>query len=140
VADKALTISQSTQIAGSLQTCFSVFLRADAPVSVTISRSAGTASCSQAISVATQWARYSVRNGFAGITDASSYSISIPSLGSVSMFGPQVEAQRIPCAYIPTTSARAVYPTARFEMDELTITAIGPNRNICDIYIRTNGA
>jgi hypothetical protein len=140
VADKALTISQSTQIAGSLRTCFSVFLRADASISVTISRSAGTASCTQQISVATQWARYSARNNFPGITDASSYSISIPSLGSVSMFGPQVEAQRIPSAYIPTTSLCGVYPNARFDMDELTITTIGPNRNACDIYIRTNGA
>ena len=56
------------------------------------------------------------------------------------MFGPQVEAQRIPSIYIPTTSGCGVYTNARFEMDELTITAIGPNRNICDIYIRTNGA
>jgi len=140
VAGNALAISQSTQIAGLLQTCFSVHLRADAPVNVTMSRSAGTASCSKLIPVTKQWARYSVSNKFPAVTGVSTYSLSIPPLGSVNMFGPQVDGQLIPSVYILTTSGCGVYPNARFDMDQLTITATGPNRNACDIYIRTNGA
>lgn len=136
----ALSVSQSTQIAGSLQTCFSIFLRADVPVNVTILRSAGGASYSTVIAVTAQWVRHALSNNFPGVTDASTYAISIPSLGSVTIFGPQVDSQPTPSAYIPTTSGCGVYPNARFDMDKLTITATGPNRNACDIYIRNNGA
>jgi hypothetical protein len=139
-AGNAVSIAQSTQIAGSLQTCLSVYLRADTPVNVTMFRSAGAASCSKLIPVTPQWARYSLSNTFPAVTDVSTYSLSIPSLGSVNMFGPQVDGQLIPAVYIPTTSGCGIHVNARFDMDELTITATGPNRNACDIYIRTNGA
>jgi hypothetical protein len=135
-----LSVAQPTQIPGSSQTSFSVYLRAGAPVTITIRRSAGTASLATQIAVTTNWTRYSLSSPFPAVTDASTFALTIPPQGSLSIFGPQVDAQLVPSTYIPTSAASGVFPNARFDMDTLAITATGPNRNACELLIRVNGA
>jgi hypothetical protein len=133
-----LTLAQQTQIPGAAQTCFSVYLRSNIPISVTLARSAGGYSQNVQASVTSNWQRFYLSTVFAAVTDASLFSISLSAGTPVEFFGPQVDSQVNPSAYVMSTTQAGVYSNARFDMSRLEVIATGPNRNACLVSIRSN--
>jgi len=134
----ALNVSQATQIPGSVQTCFSVYLRADTPVTLTLTQFAGSLSQSAPAAVTTTWQRFYVSGNFSGASDCLQYTITIPAGTAVELFGPQVDAQVTPSCYVATTGQSSVYASARFDGTQVDRIATGPNRNTCVVFIRCN--
>jgi hypothetical protein len=134
----ALSIVQQTQIPGSVQGCFSVYLRADTLVTVTLSLAAGSQSRNATAVVMTTWQRYSVSGVFPGVTDALQFGIHLPAATSVQLFGPQVDAQPAASRYIASSGRSGVYANARFDGSQIDRIATGPNRNTCVMFIRCN--
>ena len=133
-----LNVAQQSQIPGSVQTCFSVYLRANAPVTVTLTQSAGNGSRSMAATVPTTWQRFYVSGMFPGVTASLRFAITIPAGTSVELFGPQVDAQVTPSRYVASTGWSGVCTSARFDGAQMDRIAAGPNRNTCVAFIRCN--
>jgi hypothetical protein len=55
------------------------------------------------------------------------FGFQLPAGALVDIFGFQVEAQPAPSTYMRSQSTTGVYPRARFDQDELTVTAQGPD-------------
>lgn len=137
-AEAPLTIAQQSQMPGSVQTCFSVYLRADAPLSITLTISANNQSQSMTADVTTVWQRFYVTAVFPGATNTLNYGITVPTGASVELYGPQVDAQVTPSSYVATSGSSGVYSNARFDATDTERIATGPNRNTCVMYIRCN--
>ena len=134
----ALSVAQESQIPGSVQTCFSVYLRADTPATVTLGQSAGSQSRNVAATVTTTWQRFYVSGVFPAATDALQFAIGIPAGTSVELFGPQVDAQVTPSLYVTSAGRSGVCANARFDGQQIDRIATGPNRNTCVVFIRCN--
>jgi hypothetical protein len=134
----ALSITQGSQIPGSVQTCFSVYLRADAPATVTLKQSAGNLSRSVSATLTAAWQRFYVSGVYPAATDLQQFSISVPADTPFEIFGPQVDAQVTPSCYVATTGRSGVYAAARFDGAQIDRIATGPNRNTCVVFIRCN--
>jgi len=132
------SITQVTQIPGLSQTCFSIFLRSASPIPVTLVRTAGSQTASIEVEAASDWTRVSLSNCCSLATDSSRYGINIPGGSTLEVFGPQVDGQKNASPYLPNNQSTAnVFPNARFDMNQLDITAVGPNRNACVLEIRS---
>ena len=112
----ALNVAQQSQIPGSVQTCFSVYMRADTPATVVLTQCAGPHSQSLPASVSSDWQRFYISGAFPGVTDALQFAIQLPVGTSAELFGPQVDAQviavplRCYCGVV-----RSVCTNARFD-------------------------
>ena len=62
----------------------------------------------------------------------------VPAGAALEIFGPQVDAQVNPSAYVVSTGLSNVIPNARFDMKQIDVTATGPNRSTCVVSIRSN--
>lgn len=133
-----LVIAQDTQIPGLVQACFSVYLQAVAPLSVTLSRKAAGQSQDITVLVGSHWQRFSVSGSLPSVSDASQFAITVPAGASVDLFGAQVDAQLNPSEYVLGEGIGGVYTAARFDMRRLNVTATGPNRNDCVVSVRAN--
>jgi hypothetical protein len=135
----SLTIAQGTAIPGLAQTCFSIFMRAANPATVTLYRTAGGHSQSMDVTVTNTWQRFHLSGTFPTVTDTSWFSISIPANTSLDLFGPQVDAQATPSPYVTSVGQNVgVYSSARFDMKQFDVTATGPNRNTCVVLVHCN--
>jgi hypothetical protein len=133
-----LSVAQQSQIPGSVQTCFSVYLRADVPATVTLTQSAGNGSRGVPAMVTTTWQRFYVSGMFTGVTAALQFAVTLPAGVSVDLFGPQVDAQVTPSRYVRSTAWSGVCTSARFDGTQIDRIATGPNRNTCVVFIRCN--
>ena len=133
-----LSVAQQCQVPASVQTCFSVYLRADTESTVTLTFCAGSRSQSVSAAVTTNWQRFSVSGMFAGVTDLLQFAITLPAGVSVDLFGPQVDAQVTPSRYVQTNGRSGVYTNARFDCTQIDRIATGPNRNTCVVFVRNN--
>lgn len=112
-------ILQRLSIPPGYQYCFSAYVRADAPCSFSL-----IANSSELPASATAaWTR--VVFSCPGVAGAGSVAtgVSLPAGCSLELFGLQLEAQPGPGAYKKTRDIAGVYPSSRFDQDELTTTA-----------------
>jgi hypothetical protein len=127
----ALQLSQSLGISGDFVTCFSAWVYASAAGTVTLQRDG-----SQITSpVGPQWTRvYLSGTGTPGAT-SSTFSIGIPAGETVSVFGPQVEAQPFPSIYRQSTTALGIYEETYFANDDMTMASTAPGLSSCSIKL-----
>jgi hypothetical protein len=88
--------------------------------------------------VSTGWKRFFLSGVMPEPGDVSNYGVLIPAGASIEIFGPQVDAQTYPSAYVRSEHRSGVYANARFAMPELEIVATGPNQNACVVHVRAN--
>ncbi len=124
-------LSQSLGVSGACVTCFSVWAYANAASTVTLQRdNAQTTSA-----IGPQWTRvYLSGTGTPGAA-SSTFSISIGPGQTVSVFGPQVEAQPFPSIYRQTTTALGIYEQTYFANDDMTIASTAPGLSSCSIKL-----
>ena len=132
-------VAQNTLLPGLVQSCFSVYLRSEAATTVTLSRTAGNQANSMSVSLAGTWQRFYLAGLFPNTTDASRFAITIPLGTQVEIFGPQLEVQLTPSAYVTGTERNSgICTVARFDMKRIDVIATGPNRNACVVSVRCN--
>jgi hypothetical protein len=133
------TIAQDTAIPGSVQLCFSVYLRSSTPVTATLSRTTGASTHSIGALVTTNWQRYFLSSPSGTGTAPSRFTLIVPPEAALDIYGSQVDAQITPSTYVVSAGPRGgVYSTARFDMTKLDVIATGPNRNSTVVFIRCN--
>jgi hypothetical protein len=124
-------LSQSLGVSGDYVTCFSVWAYSISPATITLQRDN-----SQITSpVGPQWTRiYLSGTGTAGAA-SSTYSIGIGPGQTVSVYGPQVEAQPFPSTYRQTDAALGIYEETYFGNDDLTVANTAPGLSSCSIKL-----
>jgi hypothetical protein len=125
------SIAQTIAAPGTLVYCFSVYLRSDAPVPVSLMVN-GEAVVTASVSGV--WQRWEGASAV-GTGSQAEFALSIPPGGIVQVCGLLAEAQ--PCAgvYKRTAEGGGVFPNSRFDQDSLDVTATGPGRFACDVRI-----
>lgn len=137
-AQAAQGVSQQINAPGGYRYCFSVYVRSESPVSLSLSLSSNGSGISQEFRTSPAWERATL-SGTAGEGDAVSFGVETPSGAQVQLFGAQVEAQPAPGTYKRTAADAGVYEHCRFENDELQVTATGPGVYRCALRVRSAG-
>jgi hypothetical protein len=130
----SLTLTQTVQIPETWTSCWSLYMRSNAPLAVTMSRASST----MPARVTTNWQRFEMSNPGNGTGDSSDFSLEISSGAQIEIFGAQVEAQAGASAYMSTRNVSAVYPNTRFDSDTLQISIDAPNSNGCNIALTSH--
>jgi len=124
-------VQQTTNAPGSLQFCFSVYLRSAAPAEVNLTIGGTVAATAMTGSM---WRRFSaVANG--GAASQTEFGLSIPAATTIQVCGMQAEAQPSAGDYKSTTGSGGVYPNSRFDQDALDVVTTGPGVFDCSFRI-----
>jgi hypothetical protein len=127
----AVQVSQSLSISGDYVACFSAWVYANAPGTVTLQRDN-----SQITSpVGPQWKRVYLSGAGAAGALSSTFSIAVPAGQTVVVFGPQVEAQPFPSVYRQSTAALGIYEQTYFASDEMSVSSTAPGLSSCSIKL-----
>ncbi|MGI8745542.1 MAG: phage head spike fiber domain-containing protein [Bryobacteraceae bacterium] len=119
------------------QYCFSAYLRSDAPCTVQMIASSQSGQVRQAFEVGSVWARAVAPIHLASQDDGIHFGLELPAGCTVTIFGPQVEAQLGAGPYKKTTDMAGVYAKSRFDSDGLMWTATGPQQYSCSVRINS---
>jgi Conserved hypothetical protein 2217 (DUF2460) len=134
-AQVAQRIGQTIAAASSFQYCFSLYLRSDAPCTVQMVAVSLSDQSRRPFAVGSSWMRAIAPVRLPTPGDGIYFGLELPAGCSVTVFAPQVEAQPGAGSYKKTTNLAGVYPNSRFDSDELTLTATGPNQHSCTVRV-----
>lgn len=133
----AQQVSQIVAGASWFQYCFSIYLRADAPCAVQLLLSSTGQQLTSSVSVGSTWARSVQAVALSSQDDGFSVGIILPPGVRMFAFGPQLEAQPAPGPYKMNTAQAGVYPSARFDVDSLSVTANAVDQSSCVVSLVT---
>ncbi len=140
LTNTAQTSQQFRQtIAGAswFQYCFSVYLRSNAPCAVQLIANSQSSQFGRGFNVGTSWTRAIVPVLLSSQDDGIYTGLELPAGSSVSVFGPQLEAQLGAGPYKKTADRAGVYPNSRFDTDNFTFTTTGPDQHSCSVRVKS---
>ena len=120
-------ISQILAVPANYQYCFSAYVSSAEPSEIELVRRGSSATDSQVFTAGPSWKRI-VSSG--RLNDpGTSFSVAISLLPGqqIGIYGVQLEAQIAPSRYRPTSQIGGVFANAHWGVEELPITADGPN-------------
>jgi hypothetical protein len=120
-------ITQTLQVPSGDQYCFSLYAMSSAPSAITMIRRGSTTEDDTSVAIGASWARVISAGRLNDSGTGLTVGISLTAGQQVQLYGPQLEAQRLPSRYRPTAQIGGVYPNAHWAVDQLTITAYAPN-------------
>ena len=120
------------------QYCFSVYARSAQTETARLLQSATGGELLQPCALGAGWSRVMLNARLTTQTDGVAFGIELPSGSEVDLFGVQLEAQSGAGTYKKNTDLGGVYPSSRFDQDELTFTTTGPNQHSSQIRIISN--
>jgi hypothetical protein len=130
-----LNVTQSVQVPGSVYCAFSVYLRSQYSGFQMI-RDDGSNSVPLPVAPSSSWQRFSLNNAYAASSSTScNFSISIPPGTMIDLFGFQLDAQPFPGTYVVSTNETGVYPSARFDSNQITVTGTGLGQSSTQVSI-----
>ena len=121
----AQAITQTLAVPGNFHYCLSVWARTTSGTSVTLTISTAGASAAKTFPLGAQWVRVSLAANLGQSTESVTFGAQMVAVGSIDIFGMQVEAQLGPSDYKLTGTSGGVYANARFGADTFTVTAQG---------------
>lgn len=121
-AQTAQQLTQALACPTWFQYCLSVYLRADAPCTVFLVQSSSNTEARQACALSGTWTRAIVSAMLGGLDEQVRFGVEIPASASISIFGPQVEAQFAAGLYKPKAGWPGIYSKSRFDQDILVQT------------------
>jgi len=124
------SVAQTLQVPGQYTYCFSVYARAEVPLTVRLS--IGGAIADRV--VASNWGRITMAATGTTGTESLRFAVEIPAGATAELYGPQVEAQGGASVYRASTRG-GVYEDAHLRDDVLRVTRTGFNRNSCTVNI-----
>ncbi len=130
---------QTVTAASWFQYCFSVYLRTNASCEVQVVTSSQAAQSRRAFHVGLDWTRFIVPVLAPSKDDSMHAGLELPAGCSVSVFGPQLEAQLGAGPYKNTTDRAGIYPNSRFDSDNFTYTTTGSDQHSCSVRITNRG-
>jgi hypothetical protein len=124
----AQEISQSLTVPANYQYCFSVYVSSAQSSTITLTRVGTTPGETVTYQIGPQWTRL-VSSGQLQRDQSTQLTVAIGLAPGqqVSIYGPQLEAQRAPSCYRATSSVGGVYSNAHWAVEELPIVAQAPN-------------
>jgi hypothetical protein len=126
---------QTIDAPAQLQYCFSFYVRSDYATAARAVVGAGATSAIESLPVTRVWSRVLYPVQLAVEADSVTFGVVLDGGLTIDVFGMQVEAQAAPSKYKPTYGQGGVYPRARFDEDEIAVTADGPGRYSCSLRI-----
>ena len=123
-------LAQTIDAPGGYPYCFSVYLRAAIPATVTIS--IGGQAFERVVTEG--WSRVVCAATPAAAAESVRFGIEVAGGSTVDVYGPQVEAQQGASVYRATTRG-GVYLDAHLRDDVFSVTRTGCNRNSCTVNI-----
>jgi hypothetical protein len=126
----AQTLTQTLNAPTSYTYCFSVYAFSGQPA--TIRLQIGSNSAQAALN--SRWSRIQIAGSGDAMASSVEFGIEMPAGATVTVFGPQVEAQPAPSAY-KTGTTGGVYRNARFRDDAFTLTSTDVNRHSATVNI-----
>lgn len=136
-AQIAQRVGQTIAAESSFLYCFSMYLRSDAPCMVQLIATSPTEQSRRTFPIGNSWMRAIAPVKLDSRQDQIYFGLELPAGCSVTVFGPQVEAQLGAGSYKKTTNIAGVYSNSRFDSDALTLTATGPNQHSCTVRVRS---
>jgi hypothetical protein len=126
----AQTLTQTLNVPTSHTYCFSIY--AFSPQPATIRLHIGSNSAQAALN--SRWSRIQIAGSGDATASSVEFGIELPASTTVTVFGPQVEAQPAPSAY-KTGTRGGVYDNARFCDDAFQLTSTDVNRHSATVNI-----
>ena len=126
----AQTLTQTLNAPTTYTYCFSVYAFSSQPV--TIRLQLGSNSAQAALN--SRWSRIQIAGSGSATASSVEFGIELPAGATVTLFGPQVEAQLAPSSY-KTGTTGGVYSNARFRDDAFTLTSTDVNRHSATVNI-----
>lgn len=120
------------------QYCLSVYLRADAPTSMSLIRASASDEARQTVNVTGDWRRTLMSGILAGHDEEIQFGVELAAGTSLFIFGAQVEAQPSAGLYKPKYDRSGVYPKSRFDQDGLSQTTDTAGQYSTSIRITAN--
>jgi hypothetical protein len=130
-----LTLQQTFNAPGWFTYCFSLYVRGQSGVNVSLSLQAGTASTNRPYAPSAAWSRIQLGGSLNTTATSLSAGIVIPAGQAVDVFGFQLEPQLAASIYKRSFSAGGVYANAHFGADAFAYTTSGPNSHNCVLTI-----
>ncbi|MGH9661111.1 MAG: hypothetical protein ACRD96_21365, partial [Bryobacteraceae bacterium] len=130
-------IDQVANAPGWYRYALSVWARADQAERLGLVRATNSSTHLVMYDVGTSWQRLALSGAFSGTEESLRFGLEVEAGRSVTVFGVQVEAQAGASGYRKTTSRCGVYPQARFDDDELSLTAEAPGARSGEVRIVT---
>jgi hypothetical protein len=118
-------VGQTLPVPGNFHYCLSVWARTASGTSVTLAITTTGGSAAKTFTLGTQWKRISISANLARTTDSVTFAAQLTAGGEIDLFGMQAEAQLGCSDYKQTRTRSGVYGNARFDIDEITVTAQG---------------
>lgn len=136
-AQIAQRIGQTIAAESSFRYCFSMYLRSEAPCVIQLIGSSHGDESRRPFSIDSSWIRAIAPIQLTSQQDDIYFGLELPAGCSVTVFGPQVEAQPGAGSYKQTTNIAGVYANSRFDSDALALTATGPNQHSGTVRVRS---
>jgi hypothetical protein len=128
-------LQQIIEAPAQLQYCFSFYVRSDYALAVRAMAGAGTTSAVRSFPTTKTWRRVAYPVQLAAEAESVTFGVILDGGLTVDLFGMQVEAQAAPSTYKTTYGNGGVYANARFDADEIAITADGPGQHSCSLQV-----
>ncbi|HEX4163878.1 MAG TPA: DUF2460 domain-containing protein [Bryobacteraceae bacterium] len=120
-------ISQALVVPADYQYCFSVYAQSATPATITLVRRGTNGEETTSAAVGPKWTRLISTGQLADTGTTFSVAIGLAAGQQVSLYGPQLEGQRAPSRFRSTLQTGGVYANAHWGVDDLPVSADGPN-------------
>ncbi len=120
-------LAQTLAVPASYQYCFSLYVQSATPGVIELIRSGPNQRQADQVAIGPQWKRVVSAGRLADQGTSFSVGITLAPGQQIAVYGPQLEGQRSPSRYRPTTEAGGVYANAHWAADELPVSADAPN-------------
>ncbi len=116
--------------------CFSFYVRSSNEASIQMFRRGTITEQNVSVGVSADWTRHYVAGSLADSALSTVFGFSVPPGGQVEIFGPQVEIQKVPSTYVPTTGTSGLHTNAFLSDQQLSLVAQAPNAFAATVNIR----
>ncbi len=120
-------ITQTLTVPAWYQYCFSVYAQSAVPSTITLAMRGANGQQTESYAVGAQWTRLILSGQLSDTSTELTVAIGLAAGQQVSLYGPQLEAQNAPSRFRPTLSTGGVYANAHWGLDDLPVSADGPN-------------
>lgn len=132
-------LTQAVGAPGSFQYCSSLYGRSTSPEAIRLVQSSGSQVQTMSFGLGSQWQRYSMPARLTATEETVTFGLELDPGATVSVFGPQAEAQPQSGAYRATFGQGGVYPNTRFASDSLDLVCPDPEQYSCALRLRSTG-
>jgi len=126
----AQALTQTLNTPASYTYCFSVYAFSSQPAAIQLKLGSNSAQAA----LNSRWSRIHIAGTGDAMASSVEFGIELPAGATVSVFGPQVEAQSVESAY-KTGTTGGVYETARFRDDSFKLTSTDVNHHSATVNI-----